>query len=306
MICRGLGVRLQDVRKPAQKAKMAMAGLVMAFVLSVLSPDYAFATASTPKRDVSPEVDEGLIFSQSVIGKTVGDVDLKDSSSRKIKLSDLRGKPLIISPIYTGCQYACTVITTRLADAIDVARDAMGEGSFNVLTVGFDTANDTVSRMRNYAASRGVLNIKGWHFVSGDKVTVKRLMEDIGFSYKVAPWGFDHIAQVTLLDADGKVYRQVYGENFGTPHLVEPIKELVFGTEKAFSSLSDLIKSVQLYCTIYDPSADRYKFDYSLFFQILAGVLILTIGFAFLGREFISQWRKKRKLKASGGDPSEV
>ncbi len=37
------------------------------------------------------------------------------------------------------------------------------------------------------------------------------------------------MTQVTIVDADGVIYRQVYGENFDLPMLVQPLKELLSG-----------------------------------------------------------------------------
>ena len=58
----------------------------------------------------------------------------------------------------------------------------------------------------------------------------RALAADVGFSYVRSPRGFDHVTQTTVVDASGKVYRQIYGDAFPTPALVEPLKELIYGT----------------------------------------------------------------------------
>jgi protein SCO1/2 len=82
--------------------------------------------------------------------------------------------------------------------------------------------------------------------------------------------------QVTILDREGRVWRQVYGDTFPTPQLVEPLKDLVFNRPASESGLfGRLGDRVRLFCTVYDAQGDRYLFDYSLFAGIFIGVLVL-------------------------------
>jgi protein SCO1/2 len=82
--------------------------------------------------------------------------------------------------------------------------------------------------------------------------------------------------QVTILDREGRVWRQVYGDTFPTPQLVEPLKDLVFNRPVSESGLfGTLGDRIRLFCTVYDAQGDRYLFDYSLFAGIFIGVLVL-------------------------------
>jgi protein SCO1/2 len=168
----------------------------------------------------------------------------------------------------------CSGLTVHLRDVIKVARKALGADSFTVLTVGFDTANDSSERMRLYARDRGA-DMPGWFFASTDAPTIERLARDVGFTYRRSPKGFDHITQTTVIDGAGRVMLQVYGENFDPPALVEPLKRLVRGQEIERGTLAGLVRSVQLFCTIYDPASGRYRFDYSIVADAIAGILAL-------------------------------
>ena len=99
--------------------------------------------------------------------------------------------------------------------------------------------------------------------LSGDARTVEieRLTRDVGFTYRPSPKGFDHITQTTVIDGAGRVMLQVYGEGFVAPAVVEPLKRLVRGQEIERGTLAGLVRSVRLFCTIYDPSSGRYGFD---------------------------------------------
>ncbi|NQU59297.1 MAG: SCO family protein [Rhodospirillales bacterium] len=263
------------------------------FILMLAFAPFAYADVSN-KSDYSPE--QALQFSQSAIGRTLANYAFTDSQGKAVSMADFLGKPLVVSFIYTSCADSCPVITQTLADAAASARDALGDDSFNVISIGFDSASDSPDRMRYFANGQGI-DVSGWKFLSGDLATMIGFAENLGFIFYPSAKGFDHLSQVTVVDGKGVVYRQVYGQNFDLPLLVEPLKELVFGTKAPFASIGDLIKKVRLFCTIYDPAADRYRFDYSIFIQLFVGTMVVGGMFIFVVREWWRIWRTRRRKK---------
>jgi protein SCO1/2 len=261
---------------------------IAAVILCLSTVGAAWAHQHTPQLDHSTfDEKAALAISQAAIGRTVGNYSFIDSRGKTVRLEDLRGRPVLISLIYTSCYHTCPLLTKHLAQIVGVAREALGNDSFAVLTVGFDSAVDTPERMRTYARERGI-DISEWSFLSADPATINALTRELGFVFFESPKGFDHLAQITLLDAQGRVYAQIYGDNFPTPTLVEPLKQLVFGTPAQAHSLSGWINGVRLFCTIYDPSSGRYRFDYSLFIAIAIGLVSLGAVAVFLVRA----WRQ--------------
>ena len=240
------------------------------------------------------DADRSLAKSQAAIGTKLEDLVFTGSKGEQVQLADLRGRPLLISLIFTSCYHVCPAITRHLANASEAAREALGEDSFQLLTVGFDTPNDTPKAMRVFAQEQKI-DDPNWAFVSADADTIRHLITAVGFDYFPSPRGFDHINQVTLVDSEGVIYRQVYGAAFELPALVEPLKELVFNRPVAQAHFAaGLVDRVMLFCTVYDPSTGRYRFDYSLFVQIAVGALaILGIGSWLLLEALRSRRRKQ-------------
>jgi protein SCO1/2 len=233
-----------------------------------------------------------LALSQGAIGKPVDDYTLTATDGRKLRLSEYRGKPLVISLIYTSCYHICPTTTQHLAKVARIARGALGPESFNVLTIGFDTPKDTPVAMRQFSRDQGI-DIPGWLFLSADASAMQGLTKDLGFISYPAPHGFDHLIQATVIDAQGKIYRQVYGMTFETPLLVEPLKELVFGEPVTPSLLSSLSNKIKLFCTVYDPTTDKYRFDYSIFLGLFIGASSIGIVSFLVLRE----WRRTRRRR---------
>ena len=216
---------------------------------------------------------EALKISQGAIGNQLGDYTFLNRSGRKVRLSDYRGKPLVISMIYTRCPFVC-VTTTRNLKALKLSRDALGADSFGVLTIGFDTKNDTPEAMDNFAKRMDV-ELAGWEFLSADSDTIKKLSKDLGFVYfPSAEGGFEHITQTTFIDGKGKVYQQIYGEEFDNKTLLEPLKNMIYNIKAADTGFAGLSNKVRLFCTVYDAKTGTYRIDYSYFYGIGMGILV--------------------------------
>jgi len=228
--------------------------------------------------------DKALQNSQDAIGQTLSDYTFHDRNGKLVKLSDFYGKPLLISLIYTSCFHICPATTQNLSRAVRATRSAIGKDKFSIVTIGFDTLHDTPERMRGFARQQGVSNEHHWKFLSSDKATITRLAANLGFIFTPSPKGFDHLIQTTVIDKEGKVYRQIYGMDFDLAILTEAMKELVFGLSPATLSLSSLVNRARLFCTIYDPSTGTYKFNYGMIFGMTVGVLMMSVSGFFLVR----------------------
>ena len=123
-----------------------------------------------------------------------------------------------------------------------------------------------------------------WTMASMTEPAIQQLARDVGFTYLPFTGGFNHLVQTTIIDSEGRVYRQIYGQAFNTPLLVDPLIALVLGREDPRTSfLANLKDKVRLFCTTYDPVRDGYYFDYSLFVGIaIGGLIILLTGAAML------------------------
>lgn len=230
--------------------------------------------------------DSALAISQAAIGTRLEDYRFRDTHGQAFDLARLHGRPLVISMVYTSCHHVCPMITRNLVDIVDVARDALGDDSFSVVTIGFDWQVDSPDRMRQFATQQGASGIGDWHFLAADAPTISALSDNLGFIFFPSAKGFDHLTQTTVVDRNGVIYRQLYGVDLDTPTLVEPLKELVFDTPRSAGLIEHWVSTFKLFCTVYDPNNDRYRFDYSIFMTIAVGLLCLGAVATFIVREW--------------------
>ena len=219
---------------------------------------------------------KALELSQSVVNRPLGDFTLLDRNDKPVRLADYRGKPLLVSFIYTGCFEVCPTTTRNLQKAVVNTVAALGAERFNVVSIGFNQPFDSPSAMKTFATQNGIV-FPNWEFLSPAPAIVGELTKAFGFSYAPTPAGFDHIVQVTLVDAEGKVYRQIYGETLGADQLVEPMKQLVTGAPVAQTgAVADLLDRVRILCSVYDPRTGEYRLSYALIFEIAGFLTFLS------------------------------
>jgi len=256
------------------------AGLLVA-VLTLL------ATASAEAAPASPAIDPGsaIAAGERALGQTIGDYRLTDTRGATLSLRDYRGRPLVISLVYSACSSVCPPTTQHLIDAVSEAGRVFGHDRFAVLTVGFDARNDTVAHMAQFASVQGI-KIPNWRVASGDSATIAALLNDLGFTYRAVAGGFDHPTQTTILDREGKIYRHVYGDDFPLPMFMEPMKDVVYGAHKPFT-FDGVLDRIRFICTAYDPGMRRYRIDYGLVFGgTLAALSLLAMG-GLIAREWM-------------------
>jgi protein SCO1/2 len=279
--------RTSDGRARAIEMGRSVAALLAgAWLVAAAGPTLAGAAPGATALDP----DAALALSQSVIGRQVGGYAFVDRQGRQVRLADYRGKPLVVSFVYTGCFSVCPTTTARVAKAIRAARKTLGTGAFNVITIGFNLPYDSPEAMREFARRYGI-DDPNWEFLTPFEQELPRLVADFGFQYVATAGGFDHITQLTVLDPQGRVYRQVYGEDFALPLFIGPLQELITGSPMPMTSLADLVERIRIICTIYDPRTGSYRFKTSIVGDIVSfiGVTLVLFWFVWHGR------RKRRE-----------
>ena len=266
------------------KRLAAVLCLAAGLLLSVSS----FASSSSADMGLDREL--ALKASQAVIGTKIGDHTLLDREGKPVRLSSYRGKPLLVSFIYTGCFQVCPSTTRSLQETVQGLQKTFGVNKFNVVSIGFNQPDDSPIALKAFAAQYQI-NQPNWEFLSPSMSTVEAIARDFGFVYAATPAGFDHVLQVSLLDGDGRIVRQVYGEGIPPAELGEPLKMLLSGEPfEPAMMLDGVMDRIRILCTVYDPKTGDYVVDYTLPIQIAGGVTFFILMLIFM----INEWRSNR------------
>jgi len=282
---------------------IACSGAMLAIFFCTAVPAAALEGAA-PGADVvpafAPALDQNAALrdSQAAVGRAIGDYTFRDREGRAVRLSSYRGKPLLVSFIYTGCFQVCPTTTRALQRAVSVARDALGDRRFNVISIGFNQPADSPQALKSFAAQYGI-NSANWEFLSPPAAIVPDLARDFGFGFVATAAGFDHLLQISVVDAEGRVYRQIYGEDYSADYLTEPLKQLITGAPVAdATNLSAILEQVRILCSVYDPRTGKYRVSYGLILEIAGGATFLLWIIWFFLNEWLTRKRAARRSSA--------
>lgn len=246
-----------------------------------------------------PSLDEGEAarLAQAAVGRAIPDLVLRDRNGKPVRLSDYRGKPLLVSFIYTACFQVCPTQTRNLYAAVKGLDRLLGEDQFNVVSIGFNQPFDSPEALRDFARQHRI-QYRNWEFLSPSAEQVEELTRAFGFSYVATPAGFEHVLGVSVVDPAGRIFSQVLGDRMSAELLGTPLRQLLLWQPvEAPTTVARLFERVRILCTVYDADTGEYRYDYKLILEIVSGILFFLSAFVYLFLEWRRQRRERRQRR---------
>jgi cytochrome oxidase Cu insertion factor (SCO1/SenC/PrrC family) len=108
------------------------------------------------------------------------DTEVIDQNGKKLRFySDvLRERVVLISFIFTNCEYACPMLAQKLKQARGLMVPAIKDDVWFV-TLSVDPERDTPESMKQFAEKQGVDESR-WIFLTGEKQNVELLVKKLG------------------------------------------------------------------------------------------------------------------------------
>ena len=242
--------------------------IVGSFILCIVDAGISFSVPS-PSYFAEWDVKDTFGKAEEAIGNRIGDYTLTDQDGNGFQLKGLLDKPLVISFIYATCDYACPLITAHLRDAVREAGGDFGE-KFRIITISF-APDDTPDRMRSFG-SNFIDGFENWKFATGDEETISMLARDVGLSYMKADKGFQHLNFFTVVDTEGKVYKQIYGIDFKPKTVLESI-DMAIEQKKLWVRFINIMDAIKAFCYTYDAKTGRYAPNFAILMPVILGAL---------------------------------
>jgi protein SCO1/2 len=225
------------------------------------------------------------------------DLTFRDESGKSVRLGEYFGeKPVVLSLVYYECPMLCGMTLNGMLKTFKVLPFTIGQ-EYEVVTVSFDsreTPELAARKKGTYVKQYGRDNAgKGWHFLTGDDESIRRLCDAVGFRfiYDEPTKQFAHASAIMVLTPNGKLSRYFYGLEY-VP------KDLRLGLiEAADEKIGSPVDHVLLLCYQYDPKTGKYGFAVMTAVRVGAVLTIATIG-AFM----LVMIRRDRRMKASAVD----
>jgi protein SCO1 len=280
-------------------ATAIVVGLALVPFVSAQAQRFASAPYGTPAGS-SPTADmlRGVEIEQHLGAQLPLDAEFRDEMGREVRLGDYFGKqPVVVALVYYRCPMLCTQVLNGLlhssqAVPLEIGRD------YQVVTVSFDpreTPELAAEKKAGYVrAYRREGAVAGWHFLTGDRRSIDRLTETIGFRYRFDPNSdqFAHASGIALATPDGRLARYLYGIDYSPDDLRLGL------VESSAGRIGSMVDQVLLLCFHYDPLTGKYGLVIADALR-MAGLLTVIILASFL---FMMYRRERRRPKLLRGD----
>lgn len=197
-------------------------------------------------------------ITQRIGGQVPLDLTFVDERGDEVTLSDYFGdKPVVLTPVYYSCPMLCNLVLDGLVNVARELRYDIGD-EYEVVSVSFDpgeTAEMAEAKKAVYAARYGRDQVEaGWHFLTGEQLAIRQLMDSIGFRYAYddTVQEYAHAAVIVVLQPDGTIARYFYGFEYKPRDLRLALVEASEG------KVGSIVDQALLLCYSYDGTMGKY------------------------------------------------
>lgn len=202
---------------------------------------------------------KGLEIEQKLDAQLPLDLVFRDETGRQVKLGDYfhKGRPVVINLVYFTCPMLCNVVLDSLTAAIADIKMEPGK-DYELVTISFDhrdTPKLAAERKEIYSRRYGRRGAdEGWHFLTTDEATVRKITAALGFRYAWDPKAqqFAHGTMTAVITPEGKVSRYLFG-------IDNPARDLRLAiVEASNGKIGSPADQLLLLCYHYDPGTGTY------------------------------------------------
>lgn len=210
------------------------------------------------------------------------DIPFRDETGKSVTLRQFFGaKPVMLNLIQYRCTMLCSEEMKMLGQSLKDMKFSVGK-QFNLLTVSIDAREQPYLAAQYKAGYLKQYNrpgaAAGWHFLTGDNVSIHRLADAVGyhFAYDPKTQQFAHPDGIIILTPQGRVDRYFFRLNY-------PPRDLQFGLiDAAQNRIGSLLDGLALRCFHYNPVTGKYSLAFMKVLQMVAlgTMLLLGVGMA--------------------------
>jgi protein SCO1/2 len=170
--------------------------VVMALVVLAVA---AFGAVVLAARERSEPVaaGEGERFEGAVLpdGMRAPEIGLADEEGEVVRMSDLRGEPVVVTFLYSNCEDSCPAQAQQVKGALN----ELGE-DVPALAISVDPASDTARSARAFLSKQRMTG--RMRFVLGSRAELERVWR--GYAIQPQVDDLEHSARIVLVDPEGR------------------------------------------------------------------------------------------------------
>jgi protein SCO1 len=153
-------------------------------------------------------------------GDQVPEFTLINQNGKTIHAHEFRGKPLLLTFIYTRCPFPdyCPRLSSNFRQVLrQLQKDPKAFAEAQLLSISIDPEHDKPAALRSYGesyASRVDPKFQHWEFASGSPEQVRQAADFFGLAYDRKDGQIVHGMQTVLVGKEGRVVKVYSGSNW--------------------------------------------------------------------------------------------
>lgn len=144
-----------------------------------------------------------LMTADTLDGRTAPDFLLTDQQGQKVRLSDFRGKTVVLEFMDPRCTDICPIVSQEI---IDANRDSSRvPTNVEFVAVNVNQYHESLQDMRSFTAAHGLNQLHNWHFVTGNTKQLQAVWAAYGISVVPNPSGdVQHSSYMYFINSAGQ------------------------------------------------------------------------------------------------------
>lgn len=256
-------------------------------------------SSATAQLNVKPKQFEGVEVVEHIGDKLPLDLKFINEAGETVTLGSFFDgeKPVILIPGYYECPMLCGLVLNGVLKGMQKLEWSPAE-EFTIVNFTINHREGpelAAAKKETYIEAYGRPEAApGWHFLTSDQATIKKMAEAVGFGYRWDPRQeqYAHGAVIALATPDGTLARYLYGVEFPPDQLRMAL------VESADGKLGSTIEQFLLTCFHYDPDSRKYGI-YIWGVMRLGGLLTILILGSLI---FVLRRREKRARQQADQD----
>lgn len=225
-----------------------------------------------------PQPLKSVGFDQKLNTQLPLDVQFRDEHGATVRLGQYFGsKPVVLSFAYYTCPMLCKLILSGMVRGLKAIPAEMGK-DYEAVNISINPAEGpelAMNTKKEYGARLGRPGASaGWHFLTGDESSIRKVAAAAGFRYAYDPVSkqYAHVSGIMIITPEGKISRYFYGIVFSP-------RDLRLGlAEASLKRISSPVDKLLLFCYHYDALTGRYSLLVTRVVQAAGILTVLLIG----------------------------
>jgi len=200
----------------------------------VVDPDGAYIEGISIAKHASADADSSTSpVHEPEVGDSPPDFGFVNQDGRKVELRQFRGKPLLLTFIYTRCPLPdyCIRMSNNFAEVERNLKqsDPTLYSKLQLLSISIDPEFDQPQVLKQYAKSfAGQVDpkLEHWQFVTGKPADIRKTAEYFGLSYVKQNNQIVHSLRTALISGDGKIAALYEGNDWKPEDAIRDLKQL--------------------------------------------------------------------------------